>query len=673
MSKDLMKKTSVAADEIIKKGKYKVFNGTEYETVYLQTIADQVITTNDKQFVSQTEKSTWNNKANASHNHDDRYYQKSETYTQAQVNAELAKKANSTHTHVATDIVTDTNRMFVSKTEKDRWNDTNTKSEITSLIADVNASISTNLSTTNAAIAKVEKDYKAADSTLQGSITTVQNNLNTAVEELTDLINNGGDANEALAARVDTIEKTTIPGVRNSITALDNKVSPKITALEEGKADKTAVASDIAAAKTELTNKINLKADKTYVDGQLANKANSADVYTKEEADAEIAVKADKSYVDTQLNTKVNTTTMTSELAKKANASDVTNSLNTKADKTALESGLAGKAEKTHTHTASQVSGLGSAATRNVGTASGQIPVLGSDGKLAESVLPKIAINETFTATSIENAMSLTVEVGDIVILDSTSAFFQKALASKSNTVAGLNEEFSTYLISGKLAYLCIDKSATSFEERFRPLQSSGDSISSGEVNAALNLKVDKTAFETFKASNTAIINTKANSSDVYTKAQVDSSLSNKVDKVSGKGLSTNDFTTALLNKLNGIAEGANKYTHPTGDGNLHVPATGTSNNRKFLMAGSTAGALSWTAITASHITQDANNRFITDAERTLWNSKANGTHSHSEYRLISDSLSTSQTKAEIAKMKTVVQAEQPTGQLAGAVWIQTM
>ena len=36
------------------------------------------------------------------------------------------------------------------------------------------------------------------------------------------------------------------------------------------------------------------------------------------------------------------------------------------------------------------------------------------------------------------------------------------------------------------------------------------------------------------------------------------------------------------------------KYTHPTGDGNKHVPATGTTNNGKFLMAGSTAGALSW-------------------------------------------------------------------------------
>lgn len=36
------------------------------------------------------------------------------------------------------------------------------------------------------------------------------------------------------------------------------------------------------------------------------------------------------------------------------------------------------------------------------------------------------------------------------------------------------------------------------------------------------------------------------------------------VQKESGKGLSTNDFTTSYKNKLDGIASGANKYTLPT-------------------------------------------------------------------------------------------------------------
>lgn len=43
----------------------------------------------------------------------------------------------------------------------------------------------------------------------------------------------------------------------------------------------------------------------------------------------------------------------------------------------------------------------------------------------------------------------------------------------------------------------------------------------------------------------------------------IKSLLNNKVDKVSGKGLSTNDYTTAEKNKLDGIAEKANNYSLP--------------------------------------------------------------------------------------------------------------
>lgn len=43
----------------------------------------------------------------------------------------------------------------------------------------------------------------------------------------------------------------------------------------------------------------------------------------------------------------------------------------------------------------------------------------------------------------------------------------------------------------------------------------------------------------------------------VYYHSKVKTALGNKVDKVSGKGLSTNDFTNTLKNKLDGIANGA--------------------------------------------------------------------------------------------------------------------
>lgn len=69
-------------------------------------------------------------------------------------------------------------------------------------------------------------------------------------------------------------------------------------------------------------------------------------------------------------------------------------------------------------------------------------------------------------------------------------------------------------------------------------------------------------------------------------------SLGNKVDKITGKGLSTNDYTTAEKDKLAGIATNANNYVHPA----THPP---------------------------SIIAQDTSNRFVSDTEKATWNGKA--------------------------------------------------
>lgn len=56
----------------------------------------------------------------------------------------------------------------------------------------------------------------------------------------------------------------------------------------------------------------------------------------------------------------------------------------------------------------------------------------------------------------------------------------------------------------------------------------------------------------------------------------------------------TGSMSATDKTKLDNIEDNANHYTHPGGDGNLHVPATGTGNNGKVLTAGSTAGSLNW-------------------------------------------------------------------------------
>ena len=63
--------------------------------------------------------------------------------------------------------------------------------------------------------------------------------------------------------------------------------------------------------------------------------------------------------------------------------------------------------------------------------------------------------------------------------------------------------------------------------------------------------------FKDVAANTAAIAAVKATADAAAVKTDVDNALAGKVDKVEGKGLSTNDYTTAEKNKLTGIATGA--------------------------------------------------------------------------------------------------------------------
>ena len=78
----------------------------------------------------------------------------------------------------------------------------------------------------------------------------------------------------------------------------------------------------------------------------------------------------------------------------------------------------------------------------------------------------------------------------------------------------------------------------------------------SGTVTAhTANTEIHVTTEDKSKWNN---VDNKLNTSDFNTySGAVDTAISNKVDKVEGKGLSTNDFTNELKTKLDGIAEGA--------------------------------------------------------------------------------------------------------------------
>lgn len=89
---------------------------------------------------------------------------------------------------------------------------------------------------------------------------------------------------------------------------------------------------------------------------------------------------------------------------------------------------------------------------------------------------------------------------------------------------------------------------------------------SEARSTAAIALKVDK-------------VDGKQLSTNDYTTAEKQevAKIANKVDKVEGKQLSTEDYTTAEKTKLQGVAANANNYVHPTTAGNKHIPAGGTA------------------------------------------------------------------------------------------------
>jgi len=114
-------------------------------------------------------------------------------------------------------------------------------------------------------------------------------------------------------------------------------------------------------------------------------------------------------------------------------------------------------------------------------------------------------------------------------------------------------------------------------------------------------------------------------------KATWNGKASTAVATTSANGLMSSGDKT----KLDGIATGANNYAHPTGDGNLHVPATSTTNNGKVLKAGATAGDLSWGTLAKGDVglgsvdnTSDAS-KPISTATQTALNGKANTSHAH--------------------------------------------
>ena len=84
-------------------------------------------------------------------------------------------------------------------------------------------------------------------------------------------------------------------------------------------------------------------------------------------------------------------------------------------------------------------------------------------------------------------------------------------------------------------------------------------------------------------------------SSNSSVREALQTAIGDKVDKEMGKGLSSNDYTSAEKTKLAGIASNANNYTHPASH-------------------------------SADMITTTTDKQFVTSTEKSTWNAKLSST-----------------------------------------------
>jgi hypothetical protein len=189
----------------------------------------------------------------------------------------------------------------------------------------------------------------------------------------------------------------------------------------------------------------------------------------------------------------------------------------------------------------------------NKGIANGYAS-LGADGKIIQSQLPSIAITDVFVVGSQSEQLVIPVQTGDVCIrTDEDKSYINKT---------GNNTAMSDW-------------------EVLRSPNNTTITSVNGQIGEVTLTYSDVGASPQIHQ---------------HTKSQITDFPSNATQSTSGL-MSPVDKT-----KLDGIQTNANNYVHPNDDGNLHIPATGTTSNGKVLKAGSTPGNVSWQTLVATDV-----------------------------------------------------------------------
>jgi hypothetical protein len=412
----------------------------------------------------------------------------------------------------------------------------NTVDVTSSLAAKVDNVVGKGLSTNDFTTA--EKDKLSA---ISGTNTGDQDLSSYAKNIALDLKANTADVTSSLATKVDKVVGKGLS--TNDFTTAEKDKLSAISGTNTGDQDLSGYAKNIAldlkANTADVTNSLATKVDK------VTGKGLSTNDFTNAEKNKLTAITGTNTG-DQDLSSYATNIA----LGLKANTADVTSSLATKVDK------VVGKGLSTNDFTTEEKNKL----TAITGTNTG-------DQDLS-SYAKNIALDLKANTTDVTN--SLATKVDKVLGKGLSTNDFTTAEKDKLTAITGINTGDQD--LSGYATNIALDLKAnatdvtTSLATKVDKVLGKGlstNDFTTAEKDKLTAITGINTGDQDLSGYATNIaLDLKANATDVTT------SLATKVDKVTGKGLSTNDFTTAEKDKLTSIT-GTN-----TGDQDLSFLAT---------------------------------------------------------------------------------------------------
>lgn len=368
--------------------------------------------------------------------------------------------------------------------------------------------------------------YEPSTETIDGVNTKVDAVVGT-VDTIEGILNgDGSEENPGVVKEVDELQET-VATVEQDVAALEEKVGvdgvgeaatglykeiDDLTAVVDGKVaqdDFDGLEERVATAEGEI--------DQLQTD--VASKANSADVYTKDEVDSVVGAKANSAdvYTKDQTYTKDEVDGL---VGAKANASDVYT-------KTEADGLLDAKADAADVYTKTEV-------------------------YTKEETVTEIGK----AVAAVDHLKRVIVESTDAIDIAAEDAMQFIYMVKKQGAILGdTYDEYMVVEVEGQRSLERVGDWKVDLSEYAK----------TADVTDTLK-DYAKSADVYTKTEANGLLEAKADADAVYTKDEVDglvgakadaSALDGKVDKVDGMGLSHNDFTDELAEKLNGIAAGA--------------------------------------------------------------------------------------------------------------------